>query len=213
MGRFDINQAQQAAASAQQNFCYVSSLVWLIPAVTVMAPADQLPVSAAPTAFQNWFWLLRLSRVGPLCLDNRHAPSWKRFCQSKRALATIIRTLNFPFDAWEWYATDINWTHKRSYLCLGLWWKARVFQIAFEFFISYICHLSLSGLCLAPFARSLLQSYNRFFEDIHECHSSIAIQCIDVYDTVCGLWIVGAARCNQRLRSLQMMFLVKIPSV
>ena len=132
---------------------------------------------------------------GPLCLDNRHAPSWKRFCQSKRALATIIRTVNFPFDAWEWYATDINWTHKRSYLCLGLWWKARVFQIAFEFFISYICHLSLSGLCLAPFARSLLQSYNRFFEDIHKCHSSIAIQCIDVYDTVCGLWIVNCGRC------------------
>ena len=161
----------------------------------VEAPADQLPVAAAPTAFQNWVWLLRLSRVGPLCLDNRHAPSWKRFCQSKRALATIIRTLNFPFDAWEWYATDINWTHKRSYLRLGLWWKARVFQIAFEFFISYICHLSLSGLCLAPFARSLLQSYNRFFEDIHECHSSIAIQCIDVYDTVCGLWIVNCGRC------------------
>ena len=31
-----INQAQQAAASAQQNCCYASSLVWLIPAVTAM---------------------------------------------------------------------------------------------------------------------------------------------------------------------------------
>ena len=36
MGRFDINQAQKAAASAQQNFCYASSLVWLIPAATAM---------------------------------------------------------------------------------------------------------------------------------------------------------------------------------
>ena len=44
MGRFDINQAQQAAASAQQNFCYVSSLVWLIPAVTALDCAAGRPV-------------------------------------------------------------------------------------------------------------------------------------------------------------------------
>ena len=42
---FDINQAQHAAASAQQNCCHASSLAWLIPAVTAMAIAIDIAVA------------------------------------------------------------------------------------------------------------------------------------------------------------------------
>ena len=61
MGRFDIDQDQKAAASAQQNYCYVSSSVWLIPAVQcigggMLSLVDQLSnlSTLPPLPYDNW---------------------------------------------------------------------------------------------------------------------------------------------------------------